>query len=194
MRLIRASQCRVMPWKNGGGTTTEIAVHPLGASLDAFDWRISMAHVGTDGPFSAFPGIDRTLSVLAGNGIKLAFGDGETAELRRASSPYSFAADREVEGKLLDGPIDDLNVMTRRGGWRHEVGRIAGPGPIELSPRGSLLVVIACSASWSVRAAAQREALAIGDSILLEHAERAVFTNVDGGDILAIDLWDDTAR
>jgi len=62
MRIIRAADCLVMPWKNGGGTTTEIAVAPEGASLNDFDWRISMAHVGADGPFSSFPGIDRTLS------------------------------------------------------------------------------------------------------------------------------------
>ena len=50
-----------MPWKNGGGETAEIAVSPPGAALDDFDWRLSMARVETDGPFSAFPGIDRTL-------------------------------------------------------------------------------------------------------------------------------------
>src|SRR5580704_9253002 len=72
MRLLPAGQHRRMPWKNGGGETTEIAVAPEGAGLDALDWRVSMARVATDGPFSAFPSIDRTLSVLAGVGIALA--------------------------------------------------------------------------------------------------------------------------
>ena len=61
MRILRAPDYRVMPWKNGGGTTTEVAVSPEGAGLDHFDWRISMARVEQDGPFSTFPGIDRTL-------------------------------------------------------------------------------------------------------------------------------------
>jgi uncharacterized protein len=52
MNIIRARDCRVMPWKNRRGSTTEIAVGSAGASLDAFDWRISMAHVAADGPFS----------------------------------------------------------------------------------------------------------------------------------------------
>jgi environmental stress-induced protein Ves len=194
MRLIRASECRVMPWKNGGGTTTEIAVHPPGASLDAFDWRISTAHVGMDGPFSSFPGIDRTLSVLAGNGIALHFSDGETTSLFRDSAPYAFAADRDVEGRLLDGPIDDLNVMTRRGRWRHDVTPIAGPGPIEVSLRGRLLVVIACSTGWSVATEAQRANLEMGDSVLLEHAEEAVLTGNDGGGLFLIELWSDASR
>ncbi len=66
MRMIRSSDYRRMPWKNGGGETVEIAIAPAGASLDAFDWRISMACVASSGPFSRLPGIDRTLAVLAG--------------------------------------------------------------------------------------------------------------------------------
>ena len=31
------------PWKNGGGTTREVAVSPEGAGLDDFAWRISLA-------------------------------------------------------------------------------------------------------------------------------------------------------
>ena len=65
MKIIRARDCRTTPWKNGGGSTTEIAVEPSGASLDTFAWRISVARVAADGPFSEFPGIDRTLAVLA---------------------------------------------------------------------------------------------------------------------------------
>ena len=43
LRVIRAAECQTMPWKNGGGETTEIAVFPSGAGLDDFEWRISMA-------------------------------------------------------------------------------------------------------------------------------------------------------
>lgn len=55
MKIIRASEYKTMPWKNGGGVTVEIAIHPPGASVNAFDWRISMATVAQDGPFSSFP-------------------------------------------------------------------------------------------------------------------------------------------
>lgn len=43
MRILRASDHKRMPWKNGKGETVEIAVFPEGASVDTFDWRISMA-------------------------------------------------------------------------------------------------------------------------------------------------------
>ncbi len=171
MRIIRAADCRTMPWKNGGGTTTEIAVAPQGSTLNDFDWRISMAHVGADGPFSSFPGIDRTLSVLTGNGIRLAFGDGETVALVRATAPFFFAADRAVDGVLVDGAIDDLNVMSRRGRWRHRVERLSGAG--SLAAGQGLLVLVARKGDWLVNGAS----LAAGDSAILDapgHVELAV--------------------
>jgi len=189
MRIIRASACRTMPWKNGGGTTTEIAAHPPGASLNGFDWRISMAHVGTDGPFSVFPGIDRTLSVLTGRGIVLAFGEGESKRLERSTEPYPFAADRPVEGQLVDGPIDDLNVMTRRGRWLHKVTRFSGTGPFQLDQTGELVVLVARSDGWTIARPPHREILATGDSALLESVEGVVLTNPhDSGEIFAIVL------
>ena len=71
LTVLRAADHRTMPWKNGGGSTTEIAAAPDGAGIDAFDWRVSMAVVAADGPFSEFPGIDRTLSILDGSGLIL---------------------------------------------------------------------------------------------------------------------------
>ena len=189
MRLIRASACRAMPWKNGGGTTTEIAVHPQGSSLDAFDWRISMAHVGGDGPFSSFPGIDRTLAVLRGDGIRLAFGDGETITLDRQAKPFAFAADRVVAGQLVAGPIDDLNVMSRRGGWTHAMRRLTGPGPHALEADAGQLVLVAHAGGWTVTAASRTEALAPGDSALLDGSGNVELSAAEAdGEIFAITL------
>ncbi len=190
MRLIRAAECRSMPWKNGGGTTTEIACHPPGASLDAFDWRISMAHVATDGPFSSFPGIDRSLAVLTGNGIVLAFEDGESVPLEQFSPPYPFAADRPVEGRLVSGPIDDLNVMTRRGAWLHRVERLAGPGPVELSVVRGLLLLLSRSDGWTIAADDRVESLAPGDSAILEPGDALTLaSDREDATLFAIELW-----
>ena len=163
MRIIRAADCRTMPWKNGKGITTEIAVSPEGASLSDFEWRVSMAQVGADGPFSAFPGLDRTLSVLSGNGIRLAFGDGETVTLDATSAPFPFAADRAVDGVLVEGPIIDLNVMSRRGAWTHSVERLTGPGEHRIAGEATLLLV-APDGGWTVDGAT----LFAGDSALID--------------------------
>lgn len=119
-----------MPWKNGGGETAEIAISPPGATLDTLNWRVSMAVVAQDGPFSLFPGIDRTLCILDGPGIALDFGNDGVNEsgmhtITPESVPFHFSADRSVQARLLGGTITDLNVMTRRSGYRHTVHRIA---------------------------------------------------------------------
>src|SRR5262249_9067970 len=132
MRMLRASGHRRMRWKNGLGETVEIAVSPDHASLDDFDWRVSMAHVGSDGPFSLFAGIDRTLCVLEGGGIALALAERPEVELTTASDPFAFPGDVAIASKLIGGPIIDLNVMTRRGSFRHMVRRIAIEGTARL--------------------------------------------------------------
>lgn len=125
--LLKAQDHHRMPWKNGGGVTVEIAVHPKGASVDDFDWRISMATVASDGPFSVFPGIDRTLSVLEGDGIVLNV-EGQETKLTRESAPLAFAADARSGARLIGSAITDLNVMTRRGRFAHKVACLSVDG------------------------------------------------------------------
>lgn len=122
-RVIRAAECRSMPWKNGGGATTEIFVRPPGAGLDDFGWCVSMATVAGDGPFSVFAGVDRTLALLADDGLRLVTGDALPVVLDRDSAPLSFPADVPTRSALVGSPVTDLNVMTRRGVWRHAVAR-----------------------------------------------------------------------
>ncbi len=125
MKLLRAKDYKRMPWKNGGGETVEIAIFPEKASLADFDWRVSMATVATDGPFSSFPGIDRTLSILQGKGMRLMIGGRKPALMTGETAPLPFPADVATSATLVDGPIVDLNVMTRRGRLTHSVQRLA---------------------------------------------------------------------
>jgi hypothetical protein len=90
-QLLSPSDFRRMAWKNGTGRTTEIDVHPPRAALDAFDWRISVADVARSGPFSRFAGIDRTIVVIAGAGMRL-LGTGHTVILQAPTSPIRSAA------------------------------------------------------------------------------------------------------
>lgn len=143
VRMLDPAMFRRMPWKNGGGETIEILAHPHDADLATFDWRISMARVASDGPFSRFDRIDRTLSVLEGGRLVLHFG-ADRIVLDPTTEPFSFAGDAAVNGAVPDGPILDLNVMTRRGRFAHRVLRVtdglsmtAGPHPfIAFAHRG----------------------------------------------------------
>ncbi len=144
MRILRAAGYRRMAWKNGGGETAEIAVYPDRAGIDDFGWRVSMALVAADGPFSVFPGVERTLSVLEGNGIALHIAGQEPVTLDVHAPPFRFAADLAVKAWLVDGPISDLNVMTRTGRWIHRVARRSVEGSVEAGGEGISIVVSAC--------------------------------------------------
>ncbi|KJV09634.1 HutD-family protein [Elstera litoralis] len=132
--LLRAHEYRRMPWKNGGGETTEIAVFPPEADLAGFGWRVSMATVASDGPFSVFDGIDRTLLILDGPGMALTIAEEPPVVLTQTSDPLAFPADAPTSARLVGGPILDLNVMTRRGQWHHRVIRQRVQGRIAVSP------------------------------------------------------------
>ncbi len=123
MKILRAANHKTMPWKNGMGSTTEIAIHPADAKLDDFDWRVSMAQVASDGPFSSFAAIDRTLLVLEGNGLDLSVKDQPLTRIDR-DTIHAFPGDQPTSATLVDGPIVDLNVMSRRDTLRHDVQRI----------------------------------------------------------------------
>ena len=111
-RILRSSDYQRMPWKNGGGTTTEIwkAVGPDGAIL----WRLSIADVAADGPFSEFPGIDRWIMMVEGKGMELRISDLGTKRMEKPFEPLAFSGDAKTDCKLVDGPIRDLNLMVAR--------------------------------------------------------------------------------
>lgn len=124
VQLIRWGMARAMPWKNGGGITHELAVFPETAGLEDFGWRLSMAEVASDGPFSAFTGIDRTLALVDGVGIRLDFCAGGEAVLDTPGAFTCFDGGVPVTGRLIDGPVLDFNVMTRRGVFRHSMEQL----------------------------------------------------------------------
>lgn len=111
-RILRNSDYQRMPWKNGGGTTTEIF-----KATDAegrMHWRLSIADVASDGPFSEFPGIDRWIMMVEGKGMELAISGLGTRRIEKAFEPLAFSGDAKTDCKLIDGPIRDFNLMVDR--------------------------------------------------------------------------------
>ena len=116
MRHLRPEDYRVMPWKNGGGVTTEIAIYPEGTGISGagFTWRVSIAEVAVDGPFSRFPGYDRHIMTIAGRGMRLNTDGHGAIELSVPYLPREFSGDWDVDGQLIDGPVRDFNLMVSR--------------------------------------------------------------------------------
>ncbi|MFD1745632.1 HutD family protein [Rhizobium helianthi] len=181
MQVLRAAEYIRMPWKNGGGETAQIAVFPANADLSDFHWRISMATVATDGPFSSFPGIDRTLTILSGEGMELAIEGEPLYRLSPTSEPLAFPADKQTFARLLDGTVVDLNVMTRRGLCDHSVKRHILPLTLEPSPHLRLVLCLDEGAKPA------QTSLAKHDSLLIEPHEPEV-TIAGSGSVLIAEI------
>ncbi len=127
--IVCLADCPPQAWKNGLGRTREIAVHPAGAGIDDFIWRVSLAEVDSGAPFSMFPGIDRQIVLLDGAGFTMTIDDHRTHALTTPFAPFAFAGEAKVDVALASGATRDFNLMVRRGHacgsvhvWHHAAG------------------------------------------------------------------------
>ena len=128
-RLVRGLDVPAQRWRNGGGMTRELLAWPAG---DAWQVRVSVADIQTDGPFSAYPGVDRWFTVLQGTGVELRIGD-KLHRLGRGDAPLRFAGDAPADCRLLDGPTRDLNLMLRQTAGTMQIASDA----LDWSPRAA---------------------------------------------------------
>lgn len=137
------------PWKNGGGTTQEIACWPPGAGLDGFDWRVSIATIAAGGPFSTFPGIARTIMLLDGAGVRLRSRDASIDQrLDQPLAPFDFPGEAALDCELLGGASSDFNVMVRRDRLGAEVRVVRQDAAFAPAPHGLLL---ALHGDWTLK-------------------------------------------
>ncbi|MFN4208851.1 MAG: HutD family protein [Agrobacterium albertimagni] len=142
IRIQRFDEHLRMPWKNGLGITREVISRPASDGAGGFDWRISLATVGTSGPFSVFAGIDRTIAVLQGDGMQLTVDGRREPPLLMASPPFAFSGDSEVHADCLGGETLDLNVMSRRGFFVHHMTKIGVSAAQTLSVSKDTVAVV----------------------------------------------------
>ncbi len=102
-RTVRAADVRPEPWVNGGGTTRELA------RADDGSWRISLADIDGDGPFSPFAGRHRLLTVVEGPVLDLDV-DG-VPHVVEPQRPFAFSGDAAVVASVPEGPVRALNVV-----------------------------------------------------------------------------------
>jgi hypothetical protein len=155
----------MMPWRNGAGTTTEIAVEPPGSELadQSYFWRISIADVTSSGAFSLFPGYDRTIMLLEGNGMVLDSQEGGSIDLSQPLRPKTFPGEWQVSGRLLSGPVRDFNLMIKRqrAASQLEVVELTQARRIPCPPHGTLVAYVVDGALSEAPA---------GHALIAEHA------------------------
>ena len=108
---LPAFEYRRMRWKNNLGWTREIHRSP---DQDDYDWRVSIAEIDNDCAFSAFPGHDRILVLLEGNGMHLHFAHGEQVDLLPPHARVAFRGEDELTCTLVQGPTRDFNLIWKR--------------------------------------------------------------------------------
>lgn len=106
MRIISPDAFVTQPWQNGGGITHEIARRDDAGRLL---WRLSIAEVASDGPFSTFAGLARVLTVIDGAGLHLHTPGGRIDALPLA--PVAFAGDLPVDCARIGGDVRDFNLI-----------------------------------------------------------------------------------
>jgi len=177
-RLTPADYVR-MPWRNGGGTTTELVVEPPTSDLATgrFLYRLSIADVASDGPFSRFPGYDRHIMLLSGAGMTLDCGADGTIELAAPRVARAFSGDQDVRGSLAAGAVRDLNLIVDRARARGslEATAVAGSARWDV-PGGSILLVHVLSGALDV--AAEGETLVADEPLAAEGRAEVVLGRI----------------
>lgn len=179
-----------MRWKNDAGWTSEIIKLHGSDERDTNDWawRLSIAEIEADAPFSAFPGVERVLVLLSGNGLRLRFDDGESKVLRPPHDQLRFAGERAAFGELIDGPTRDFNLM-----WKRDmVDAALWHRPLV----GSMVVFVEPAETWAVHVLAGQArfadesglgSLQMGDTaILAAEGVRTRYVLDGGGELLLV--------
>ena len=190
MRILRSADYPALPWKNGRGVARQIAVFPADAGYESLDWQISRPTIERDTPFSKLAGLDRQFMLVAGGGVTLRVrnaedGVGFEQRIDRPLEPFAFRGDWEVDCALVAGPVEVLNVMTRRGrvAARIEIREVTAPALVRKDARGTLIAYAADALTaygiWG------EEGLRPDDAALVDEPETTEMALAAGGTALA---------
>lgn len=185
MKLVHrtASQCLRQPWKNGGGTTAELAIESRG---EDWLWRLSLADVNTSGPFSDFAGYRRTIMLVSGRGMVLTFDQGPPARLDTPYRPVTFEGDWKTQCRLIDGPVKDMNFIwdRARADARVDVAVLA-PSDDVRTLGGVTAIVHGLAGRAELDVSGRRIVLEQGDTLRIDDAKEAAMSVVDAAQCTA---------
>lgn len=130
------------PWKNGGGTTVDIAF-----SGDV--WRFGRTPIVQPGPFSDYTSYDRVQVLVSGGGLVLETPQAEI-DVRQPFRPVRFAGEIPIVSRLEAGPVEVVNLIGARAQVKVDIAildedrtLILQPGThIAYSPHGDATVAV----------------------------------------------------
>lgn len=178
IEIVRLDAVPPQRWFNGGGWTREIA--RAGDAQD-WDWRLSVAEVEADGPFSALPGIEREIVLLDGAGMQFDFDDGAPFALTPENPRLRFDGGRGLHSRLIDGPTRDFNLMWRRGRVDAELWRRPLLGSMVLfADAGETWALHLLAGEARITDAAPAQSIARGDTVLVRAGQARQRCAIEG--------------
>ncbi len=172
---LKPGDSKRVPWKNGRGTTLEIATDatasrtlgvPAAQPLD-WSWRLSIADVPESGPFSIFEGCDRHIALVDGDGMRLVIDDA-THEVPRDGKALAFRGEATAAGQLLGGPCRDINLMLRRERWRGGLELRRGEGEASVPASAVVIAHVIAGSAEATEGSGVGHALGPGESLVLK--------------------------
>lgn len=167
-----------VPWRNGRGVTSEIARDP--AAGDEFAWRVSIAGISENGPFSNFVGCNRVILTLDGEGISLEHAELDRSVLLGSLEPYEFSGDWATSCQLRGGPVRDFNVITDRTRASARVEIATGTRMHHFDCRGRVILAYCVRGALVVEPSARVHAFVVGgETLRVEGADHVVVCGED---------------
>ncbi|WP_082786114.1 HutD family protein [Acetobacter tropicalis] len=98
-------------WRNGHGYTKVIAEGITGSGLQ---WRLSVAALLKDAPFSIFTGWRRSFALLGQESVILSEKNGNwSCTVNGSTPPFQFSGEDAVQSSGIVAPVQALNLMVR---------------------------------------------------------------------------------
>ena len=177
-----------MPWRNGQGSTTELIRRDVPGE-EGFVWRLSMAAVVEDGPFSSFGGYHRTLVLLEGAGMTLSYDDNNADVLDHAFQMAQFEGGLTTHAKLHNGAIKDFNIMTRSAFCRAKTTCGGGGDSAHISTSAETLLVFAASGELNIEGHLDKSVSAPADSLVVIEPPADGLYSIIGDAFIAVEIF-----
>jgi environmental stress-induced protein Ves len=123
--LLEPARYRRTPWKNGGGTTIDIAEQD-----DV--WRFGRTPITQPGKFSDYTGFDRLQVLVSGRGLVLKMPIGQI-DVREPFKPVRFRGETPIIARLEAGPVEVVNLIGKRSAVAIEMVVVAAGMSVPLS-------------------------------------------------------------
>ncbi len=187
--VISPDYFKTIPWKNGLGSTTELAISS-GGKLDDFAWRLSIATVDNDGVFSDFSGYQRDLVLIAGKGITLEHDGKSTDNLTKLLDVAHFDGGSKTVGTLSHGSIKDFNIMTKQGHYSAKVNTYTNKQVVTMPAKSELVFVYSLSSYCQVSQASLTTSVPTGSLARLDNDEHLSKhdISISGENMIVIEL------